>query len=221
VQWIVADDGAVPTEINHADTVLRLPAMAEHSLCRNLREAIPHVEGQHVLIIEDDDFYGPDYLSVMVGRLQHADLVGEFGAKYYYIRERRWRHRDGEQHASLCRTGFNRAVLPTFAACITDTDHPSVDLRLWAAWNGSSIHWTDRTGDSIMAIGIKGVSGRQSYGWHPTRDSQPDSDGVVFRKWTGLFLENYHAELSAAAGAGVDRRHTADAGRANGIARLG
>jgi hypothetical protein len=182
----VIDDGAVPTEVHDADVVITLPPMREHSLCRNLREALPHIQGQHVFVIEDDDFYGPDYLSVMVGRLQHADLVGEFGAKYYYVNEQRWRHRLDEQHASLCRTGLNRDVLPTLLECIQGTDHPSVDLRLWAAWTGSRFSWVDYAGTSRMCVGLKGTPGRQSYGWSPSRDSQYDEGGLVCERWTGL-----------------------------------
>jgi hypothetical protein len=190
IQWIVIDDGHGPTEVNDADVVLRPEPMTGHSLCRNLRQALPHIKGQHVLIIEDDDYYGPDYISVMVGRLQHADLVGEFGAKYYYIRERRWRHNVNEKHASLCRTGFNRAVLPTFEKCITGTDHPSVDLRLWQQWSGSALYWTDEAGMSRMCVGIKGVSGRQSYGWKPSKNAQHD-DGSKLKQWLRDDAANY------------------------------
>lgn len=190
VQWIVIDDGAVPTKINDADVVITLSPMEDHSLCRNLREALPHIQGKHIFVIEDDDFYGPDYLSVMVGRLQHADLVGEFGAKYYYLNEQRWRHRHDEQHASLCRTGFNRVVLETLEQCITNTEHPSVDLRLWSAWSGSKFSWVDSAGTSRMCVGLKGSAGRQSYGWSPTRDSEHDRDGEVFRRWTGIGISD-------------------------------
>lgn len=184
IQWIVVDDGHVPTQVNEADLVLRPAPMDGHSLSRNLREALPHIRGEHVLIVEDDDYYGPDYVSVMVGRLQHADLVGEFGAKYYYLREHRWRHNVHEKHASLCRTGFNRSVLQTFRNCITGTDHPSVDLRLWQQWDGSALYWTDEAGTSRMCVGLKGVSGRQSYGWKPSRNAQYD-DGTKLRLWLG------------------------------------
>jgi len=184
IQWIVVDDGHSPTEVNNADIVLCPQPMNGHSLSRNLREAIPHIRGEHILIIEDDDYYGPDYISVMVGRLQYADLVGEFGAKYYYLRERRWRHNVNEKHASLCRTGFNRSVLPTLQNCIAGTDHPSVDLRLWQQWGGSALYWNDEAGTSRMCVGIKGVSGRQSYGWKPSRNAQYD-DGSKLSQWLG------------------------------------
>ncbi len=192
VEWIVIDDGYSSTRMHKADIVLRPEPMQGHSLCRNLREALPYIRGQHVLIIEDDDYYGPDYLSVMVGRLQHADLVGEFGAKYYYIRERRWRHNINEKHASLCRTAFNRSVLPTFESCITGTDHPSVDLRLWQQWSGSALYWNDEAGTSQMCVGIKGVSGRQSYGWKPSRNAQYD-DGRKLSEWLGADAVVYSA----------------------------
>jgi len=191
VQWIVVDDGHVPTEVSHADIILRPTPMSGHSLCRNLREAMPHIKGEHVFVIEDDDYYGPDYLSVMVGRLQHADLVGEFGAKYYYLREQKWRHNLNETHASLCRTGFNKSVLPIFADCARDTDHPSVDLRLWSEWKGSRLSWTDPLGVTRMCVGIKGVSGRQSHGWKPSPSAVKDSDSTKITEWIGADQEFY------------------------------
>lgn len=185
IEWIVIDDGKTPTRVNFADVVLRTQPMENHSLCRNILEAIPHINGDYIFMIEDDDYYGPDYLSAMVGRLRHADLAGEFAAKYYYLPQRRWRHRPAENHASLCRTGMTRKVLDTLRDCATGTDHPSIDLRLWERWQGSRLSWTDERGDSRMCVGIKGSDGRQSHGWRPTADSVTDDDYSVFRKWVG------------------------------------
>lgn len=191
IQWIVVDDGVRATAATRADTYIRLSPMKKHSLCRNLAAAIPAIRGQFVFVMEDDDYYGPDYVSSMVGRLHHADLIGEFGAKYYYIRDRKYRHRTDEKHASLCRTGMTAAVIQTLKACVTGTDHPSVDLRLWERWSGSALTWVDAFGDSRMCVGIKGVSGRPSKGWRVSPDAADDSDSVILRRWVGDDYEIY------------------------------
>lgn len=185
-EWIVVDDGKIPTLANSATKYVRETPQANHSLCRNTLAAIPHINGRYILFIEDDDYYGPDYISTMVGRLRHADLVGEFGAKYYYLPQRMWRHRLTENHASLCRTGITRDVLDTLKSCATGTDHPSIDLRLWELWTGSRLSWSDTSGGSQMCVGIKGSSGRQSHGWRPAADAVHDTNLNQLRLWCGL-----------------------------------
>jgi hypothetical protein len=191
IQWIVVDDGVTPTTPTMGQLYIREKPMRDHSLCRNLRSAIPHVTGDLVFVIEDDDYYCPHYLSTMAGRLSRADLAGEFGAKYYYLRHNKWRHRHTkENHASLCRTGMTRAVLSTLAECATGS-HPSVDLRLWSRWKGSKISWRDTDGTQSLCVGIKGVDGRQSNGWRPSKDSKPDYRRSILQRWVGKDSESY------------------------------
>lgn len=192
MEWIVVDDGSDQVTVPGHVKYIREKPQPNHSLCRNLLSAIPHVSGGVILIIEDDDYYGPDYVSTMVGRLRHADLVGEFGAKYYYLLDRRWRHKTTENHASLCRTGMTRAVLDTLRDVVTGTDHPSVDLRLWDKWQGSRISWIDEIGTSRMCVGIKqGSTGRQSHGWRSTKLHASDADGAQLHRWLGPDAHEY------------------------------
>jgi glycosyltransferase involved in cell wall biosynthesis len=191
IQWIVVDDGVVPTTPTMGQEYIRIEEpMKEHSLCRNLRAAFPHIRGQNILIIEDDDYYGPDYLSAMVGQLSKADLVGERGAKYYFIRHQKWFHYLSHTHVSLCRTGMTANVLPVLKKVITDTEHPSVDIRLWETWVGKKHNWTDEMGTSRMCVGIKGVHGRGSIGHRPRTFSNDDPGRYTLRRWTG---EDYKA----------------------------
>lgn len=191
VQWIVVDDGKRPTTPTMGQTYLREKPMHRHSLCRNLRLAIPHITGEFFFVIEDDDYYHPHYLSTMAGRLQHAELAGEFGAKYYYVKHKSWRHRfEIEQHASLCRTGMRRSVLPTLLNC-AQGDHPSIDLRLWKQWQGSRLSWIDAEGTQSLCVGIKGVDGRQSRGWKPAKNATKDPGLKKLQQWVGRDFEEY------------------------------
>lgn len=184
-QWIVVDDGIEPTQCTMGQEYIREKPLPYHSLCRNLRTAIPRIKGDCVLIIEDDDFYHPHYIATMTGRLQRADLVAEFGAKYYYLRHQSFRHNhDKEHHGSLCRTGMNRVVIDTLRRCAQGS-HPSVDLRLWRQWRGSKFSWRDAAGTQSLCVGIKGVDGRQSYGWRPSKNARPDPGLLTLRKWVG------------------------------------
>jgi len=185
IQWIVVDDGVQPTTCTMGQKYIREKPMQQHSLCRNLRAAIPHIRGKCIFVVEDDDYYAPHYLSTMVGRLQRADLVGEFGAKYYYLRHKSFRHNhQSEHHASLCRTGMTRTVLQTLERCAQGW-HPSVDLRLWRAWRGSTFSWRDVDGTQSLCVGMKGVEGRQSRGWKPSRNAVNDAELQTLEKWVG------------------------------------
>jgi hypothetical protein len=185
IQWIVVDDGNRPTTCTMGQERILERPIPEHSLCRNLRSAIPSVRGEYIFVVEDDDYYAPHYLSTMVGRLRRADLVGEFGAKYYYLKHQSFRHNhQSEHHASLCRTGMSRAVLDTLRQCARGA-HPSVDLRLWRMWKGSTFSWRDAEGDQSLCVGIKGVEGRQSHGWRPSRSAVYDAGLHTLEKWVG------------------------------------
>ena len=201
IQWIVVDDGVEPTTCTMGQHYIRQRPMNHHSLCRNLRSAIPRIQGECIFVVEDDDYYAPHYLSTMVGRLQRADLVGEFGAKYYYLRHESFRHNhQSEHHASLCRTGMTRAVLGTLERCAQGW-HPSVDLRLWRSWNGSTFTWRDAGGTQSLCVGMKGVEGRQSRGWKPSRNAVADPDLMTLEKWVGKeAAEIYRNMMTGASG---------------------
>jgi len=204
VQWIVIDDGREPTKTTAGQLYLRERPRRGHTLCRNLRAALPHIRGEKILVVEDDDWYSADYLSTMAGRLERADLVGETGAKYYYVRSGMWRHNhQSETHASLCRTGFTRAVLPTLARVIQGRTHPSVDLRLWRRWTGSRFTWTDPDGVCALCVGIKQLPGRPSRGHRPTRAARDDPGGVILERWTGAEAAEYAGFLEEKRGSSL------------------
>lgn len=195
IQWIVVDDGIEPTQCTMGQQYIRERPIEKHSLCRNLRAAIPHVQGECVFVVEDDDYYAPHYVSTMVGRLHRSDLVGEFGAKYYYLRHKSFRHNhETENHASLCRTGMTRAVLDTLTQCAQGS-HPSVDLRLWRTWKGSTFTWRDADGTQSLCVGIKGVEGRQSRGWKPTHNAVRDAGLQTLRKWVGNDAAEFYRNM--------------------------
>ena len=72
-QWLIVDDGKIPVNPKHfptASVIRREPRAGEgHSLGLNLAMALPFVLGDKVVIMEDDDFYGRDYLKTMADAL--------------------------------------------------------------------------------------------------------------------------------------------------------
>ena len=160
-EWIVVDDGQQPTECTMGQHYIRRQPSEGHTLCANLRAALPHVNGQRLLIIEDDEYYGPDYLSTMMAQLLFADIVGERASKYYFVQERKWIQYPSWHHVALCRIGMTSAVYPELQRAVDDSDHRSVDLRLWSYWTGSRKVWMDRRGDMRLGVGMKGLPGRK------------------------------------------------------------
>lgn len=194
LQWIVVDDGQTPTKCTMGQQYIRREPMDGHTLCANLRAAIPHIRGERLLIIEDDDYYGPDYFSTMMGQLAHADFVGERGAKYYYVKANKWRHLLHHDHVSLCRIGMTAAVFETLKHTVEGTNHESVDLRLRESWTGSKRTWADPLGDMRLCVGIKGGSGRRSRGHQVSSAAVPDVGKAVLHRWIGDDWEAYQGE---------------------------
>jgi hypothetical protein len=187
VQVIVVDDGLIPMPCTMEQQHLRRlpqPDDPPHTLAANLRMALPHVAGDRILIVENDDYYGRAYVSTMLRWLDGADLVGEVGAKYYHLRIPGWRWYRSHTHASLCRTGLSRRALPALAeACASD--HPSIDMRLWAGWRGSRYAFRDQTGGARLCIGMKGLPGRPSPLHHSLKGYRLDRGFEQLRRWVG------------------------------------
>ncbi len=201
IQWIVVDDGKTETELRMGQQrIRRLPRSDDppHTLALNLKKAIPHVASEKVLIIEDDDWYAPNYLEVMSQHLDRFELVGEGHSFYYHLGERLYRPCGNERHASLCQTGFRRsAVLQSLNSVCESTDK-FVDLRLWKYFVGKRKVFVSSPGP--IALGIKGLPGRpgQTMGWRPKHGSiwKADASFEVLRQFIAGDIEHYQAFLN-------------------------
>ena len=106
-EWIVVDDGAVPTITTMGQRVIRRPPSdtIPQSFCRNLLAGLQSVETPFVAIVEDDDWYSPNWLRLCVDGLTIGnDLFGESHARYFNLRENRWHVFRNHDRASMCST---------------------------------------------------------------------------------------------------------------------
>ena len=209
LQWIIVDDGREPIDRSLLNTldderwtiryIRREPQPKDppHTLCLNMQLALPHIQHDKVQVIEDDDYYAPDYITTMSGWLDQADLVGEVGAKYYYLDSRSYYHFREHQHASWCRTGFRPSVIPTIWKEAARTNQWSLDLRVWEAWSGSKYRWIDESGSRALCIGIKGVPGRAGATWKTGRASYADPGLKQLRTWLGDDATDYQPLLTS------------------------
>lgn len=190
LQWIVVDDGTVPTECTCGqDYVRRKPDGGPRSLHRNLIAGLRRAAYDRILIIEDDDWYAPEYIAHMAGLLETWELVGESRAKYYHVEHRRYRTFGNWRHASLCQTGFRQHLAALVEECCEPVS-PFIDMRIWAFDLEKFLEPQSR-----MVVGIKGMPGRAGIGSghrnvHRGR-YHTDGDGSVLRSWIGADATRY------------------------------
>jgi hypothetical protein len=220
MQWLVIDDGDSPANCTMGqEHIRRAPSPSVNTLPQNLIEASRHIKGSKILIIEDDDHYGPLYLEEMLWRLERAEIVGEVKARYYNVRERRWGVMDNDRHASLCRTGFSASLLPIMVRAsemaLKDGD-PFVDLRLWGSgpptqsgMKPANILPKEARQDKFLhrglSTGIKGMPGRGGLGGaHRSRAFQNyDPQWAKLVEWIGPDARDYMALATSLGWAGV------------------
>ena len=211
-QWIVVDDGHVPAKATRLMEYVRrepLPSDPKFTLCQNLIAALPLVKGEHVLILEDDEYYAPGYVEAMTRALDGYTLAGIMCSKYYHIPSGKYAMIGNRTHASLAETGFRRSFLPVFRATLDGDSY--LDLRLWKSPHQGHRHlFLDE--QASLYCGIKGLAGRSGIGLgHSTtlyRDRWTDTDRSVLKRWVpddwpvymdivngALTVENYEEYL--------------------------
>jgi hypothetical protein len=195
-QWFVVDDGARPTPVTHnQEHVRRLPEPGEgHTLVKNLRLALSlPIRGSKILFIEDDDWYGPEYLATMSRLLDADPLVGEGNAHYYNLKTRQWAYMHNAGHASLCQTGVTLQAVAFFASILDQSKTPFVDMTLWQTWRGKRRIFT-MPDDHPLSVGIKGMPGRAGIGsgHRPDFPGMEDAPDLArLRLWLGADADHY------------------------------
>lgn len=197
-QWLVLDDGQVPTKCTLGQTHVQYNASfrGPGSLVTKLAHMIDNkmVRGDVVAFIEDDDWYHLDYLGLAESRLRaDFDMIGEGHALYYNVRYRWWYVHPNEEHASLCQTMLRTAVLPKMRKLLDDTS-PFIDFRMWNAIDRRKIYLPHQL---HTLVGIKSMPGRAGYGsGHRSPDGRDvggvhDDDWIKLQELIGTDVEFY------------------------------
>ncbi len=209
-QWIVIDDGKIPLVPTMPMQYIRREPRSDdpkHTLDLNMAMALPLIQGDKILIMEDDEYYAPGYVAEMARRLDQAEVVGIMRAKYYHLPTGGYMQIGNTGHASLAETGFQKSFLPLFGKCI-DRGIVSnwLDEQIWRIVNGSQ-----KTGKQITSclfvddatslyIGIKGLPGRDGMGQghNPAlyRGVKDTADRAMLRKWAPKDYQVYLDILS-------------------------
>lgn len=190
-QWIVVDDGKEPIkETGGFDYIRREPKGEKNTLALNLMKATPHVKGDVILIIEDDEYYAPRYIEVMTKHLNKHEVVGIGRSRYYHLPSGGYMIIGNMRHASLAETGFRRSFLPEFKKILTP-GKLYIDFAIWqrARRRGFVL----RDDKAPLYVGIKGLPGRQGIGRGHERGIYKmfDKDRRVLRRWIPKDFQTY------------------------------
>lgn len=190
-QWIVADDGEEPAPLTMGQTHIRRPRkeVGGASLAKNILAAIPHVQGQIVVICEDDDYLKPNHIEVSTRMADSFGAAGCIWLNYYNLKFQAWR-RIRNTCAALCNTAFHVEHLEKLADAAEESLYRKiyhVDRLFWQRVSREGLHEIE------TVVGIKGIPGMPGIGiGHKTSGHwNPDRDGSKLREWIGEDADLY------------------------------
>lgn len=172
VRWVIVDDGPVaqPVAFQRAGWTLEVVRPQPYwdggnTQARNLLAGLAKIhDDERVVVIEDDDWYSPRWLSKVAGWLDVADLVGETRARYFNLKTGCGRLLANTDRSSLCSTAMKGPGLVAFREAVARKDR-FIDMHLWRTFAGSKL-----LRDSRLTVGIKGMPGRGGIGCGHDRD---------------------------------------------------
>ena len=208
-QWLIIDDGKAPVNSDEfpGATVIHRLLQADDPPCtlgRNLELALSRVAHDKIIIMEDDDWYAPEYIETLAALLDEHELAGIWGTNYYDPRIPGYREMGRSDHASLSQTAFRKSFIPeVLKACEGDC---SVDFRIWFVLAGKTRgHLIPGEGRQLHCS-IKGMPGRPGAGCgHDRINYTVDPVLVKFREWCGD-VEAYRDYLACELGSPINRQ---------------
>lgn len=205
-QWIIVDDGEIPLDTMYDFpgwvTYIRRERGADdppHTLSANLAAAIPEIRHDRIFIMEDDDWYGRDYIEYLLPWLDRHDMVGLNLITYYHLLGRVWKSGKPRAHTALAQTAFTKRAVPKLKeVCVGGhwevRERGIVDRHWWHSFDGNK-HLIDD--HPRLHAGFKGLFGRAglaeghsavSWGYKPDEGfafirDQIGEDFEFYRNW--------------------------------------
>lgn len=196
-QIIVVDDGEVETEVTLGGALILRPVrkwkLGSNTQARNLTLGLEAATESIIAIIEDDDWYSPNYLETMVGKMTGAynyALVGEAQSFYYNVNDMKYTRMRNFSFSPTCSTVFTRALLPAFREVVTYGDS-KIDYNFWRRAKRDFEDSVYLFPISRLVIGIKGVPGRPGLGvGHDTSGERWNKDLKALFKLKQLIADD-------------------------------
>lgn len=184
-QWIVIDDGKIPTEPTMDCTYVRREPKADdpkQTLNVNMKTALPLVDGEKLIIWEDDEYYAPQYIEIMSEKLNKSSVVGICKSKYYYLPTYHYYVHPNIDHASLAQTAMRDSFFYNLEQAIQDD--PFMDLRIWrkAIEENNALLFHDGN-ERCLYVGFKGLAGRRGIGSGHRGIGTSDPQQRILKQW--------------------------------------
>lgn len=176
VLWVIVDDcipvttDCIPADFRKnwvIEKVYPKPVWkhGENTQARNLLAAIgvvrKYTQVTEIFIIEDDDYYTPQYIDVMHKKLQGFNAAAQVDTLYYNVQTHVNKRHNNKKHGSLFQTGFVSAILPVFENAVKGNSK-FIDIYFWHLIGLSKVNLFSYETD--LAIGMKGMPGRGGIG---------------------------------------------------------
>lgn len=149
----------------------------------NMDAALGYVTGDVIFIIEDDEYYAPEYLLSMINLLSSgAKLAGISTAKYYHLKAPGYKIIDNFRHASLCQTVMLKSMLPLLYQAVHSGEY-YFDIHLWKNAQKIGIPCA-LISNTDLSISTKGLPGRAGLGaGHEIVGYQGDRGLTMLKTW--------------------------------------
>lgn len=140
----------------------------------NLKAALARADGDVIVVIEDDDYYRPDWLQTVADAIHGHHAVGEAPSRYYNVATGRYAVMRNDSPSLGC-TAFRASLKgKLLQACQSES---FIDVHFWRGLTDTRILPSGRV------VGVKGLPGRAGIGvGHADHFGQRD-DGSVLRQW--------------------------------------
>ena len=161
----------------------------------NMDDALPHVKGDFIFVIEDDDCYMPDYIKTMMFLMQEFPLVGQGNSRYFNLKERRYKEWQNFTHTSLCETALRKEKLDLLDRAVNSGDL-FMDGALWRIIRKEN-HKYLLFNHIGLVCGIKGLPGKIGIGGGHTPDESFAKDPFLekLKSWIGLEYAEMYVSL--------------------------
>jgi glycosyltransferase involved in cell wall biosynthesis len=193
IQWIVVKDDNSGFKQSTTSKHITIDEFAAPKLWvegynthrSNMEFAMTKVAGEYLFIMEDDDYYKPEYIETMLAMLKHVEFVGIIKAKYYHVQMPGWKILGNDKMASLSQTALSKWGYPYLNKAINSGDL-YFDRHLWHhSILANRPHMF--LGNSTLSIGMKGLPGREGItsSHRDLKDYMIDPPITKLRDWMG------------------------------------
>jgi hypothetical protein len=179
IQWIVVDDGEIPTQMNLNQEYIRSDIIWKEGLntqAYNLLLGLEKVKNDVLFFIEDDDWYSSNFIQNIIDfllKIKNPQIVGEANSLNYNLLTNQYYLCEMPSMASLYKTCITKDVYPFLRKLLLFYHENNsklinnqifIDEMLWSQnINTFNKHLIN---NNNLAIGIKNMPGRKGVCGH-------------------------------------------------------